>query len=65
MTLLWSENNTNSGGKLTVDDHNGNVANVALVGQYTSSNFVLAGDGHVGTLVADPTTPQLPLFAQT
>jgi hypothetical protein len=63
--LVWTENAANTGGTLTVDDHSGNIANIALLGQYTESSFVLASDGHGGTLVTAPDIPHLPLFAQT
>jgi hypothetical protein len=61
--LVWTENSSNTGGILTVDDHNGNVANIALLGQYSASSFVLASDGHGGTLVTDPPSQHLSLFA--
>jgi hypothetical protein len=33
---------------------NGNVANIALLGQYVAGSFALSSDGHGGTLVTDP-----------
>jgi hypothetical protein len=53
-TLGYSENSSNTGGTLTVDDHNGNIANLTLLGQYSASTFVAASDGHGGTVVTDP-----------
>jgi len=44
--------NTN-GGTLTVTDGN-HTANIALVGNYLSSNWDLSSDGHGGTIVVDP-----------
>jgi hypothetical protein len=50
-TLAYTASNT--GGILTVDDHTGNIANIALIGQYMASSFALSSDGHGGTLVTD------------
>jgi hypothetical protein len=44
-----------SGGTLTVTDGT-DTANIALVGNYLSSNWDLSSDGNGGTIVVDPTT---------
>jgi hypothetical protein len=38
------------GGTLTVTD-GVDTANIALIGQYTASEFALSNDGHGGTLI--------------
>jgi hypothetical protein len=60
-TLAYSVNNDNSGGTLTVSD--GLYAqSVALLGQYMASSFVMASDGHGGTLITDPASNQQALL---
>ncbi len=53
-TVAYTPKNSNTGGTLTVNDDNGNIANIALLGQYVAGSFALSSDGHGGTLVADP-----------
>jgi hypothetical protein len=61
-TLGYAANDANNGGTLTVTD--GIIAqSVALLGQYAASSFVMASDGHGGTLIADPQTTHQPLLA--
>ncbi len=52
-TLVYTANNSNTGGTLTVDDGNGDITNIALIGQYTTASFALASDGHGGTMITD------------
>jgi hypothetical protein len=59
-TLGYMPNNSNSGGVLTASDGS-HVAKIALLGQYAAASFVMASDGHGGTLISDP--PEL--IAQT
>ncbi len=47
----WAQSGTS--GTLTVTS-GGKSASIMLLGQYSASNFKLSGDGHGGTLVADP-----------
>jgi hypothetical protein len=58
--VAYAPNNSNTGGTLTVNYGSGNVANIALLGQYMASGFALSSDGHGGTLVTDP-----PVVAQS
>jgi hypothetical protein len=46
-------NNDPTGGRLTVSDGS-HTANLALVGNYMASSFVISSDGNGGTLVTDP-----------
>jgi hypothetical protein len=39
---------------VTGGDHNGDIANIALIRQYTAASFALAGGGHGGTVITDP-----------
>jgi hypothetical protein len=60
-TVAYAPNNSNTGGVLTVDDHNGDVANIALFVQSIASfagSFALSSDSHGGTLVTDPAVAQ-------
>jgi hypothetical protein len=59
-TLGYAPNDSNSGGVLTASD-GAHVAKIALLGQYEAASFVMASDGHGGTLITDP--PEL--IAQT
>jgi hypothetical protein len=52
-TLAYTANNSNTG-TLTVDDGNGDITNIVLIGQYTAASFALASDGHGGTVITDP-----------
>ncbi|MGJ4907506.1 FG-GAP-like repeat-containing protein [Bradyrhizobium sp. HKCCYLS2033] len=47
-------NGNSAGGILTVSDGIGHVAQLSLIGDYTSSAFNLISDGAGGTLVVDP-----------
>ncbi len=47
---------TKTGGTLTVTDGT-HTAHIALAGDYTTSTFVAASDGHGGTIVHDPAAP--------
>jgi hypothetical protein len=59
-TIGYSTNSDNSGWPLTVSD--GLLAQrLALLGQYAAASFVMASDGHSGTLITNP--PEL--VAQT
>ena len=60
-TLGYTPNDSNSGGMLTASDHT-HVAKMALLGQYAAASFVMASDGHGGTLITDP--PELVAQAQ-
>ena len=59
-TLGYAPNDSNSGGVLTASD-GAHFAKIALLGQYAAASFVMASDGHGGTLTTDP--PEL--IAQT
>ena len=61
-TLAYSPNSNNTGGSLTVSDGL-HAQSVALLGQYMASSFVMASDGHGGTLITDPPPSQQPLLA--
>jgi len=52
-TLGYSANSGNTGGTLTVSD-GPHATRLALLGQYAASSFVMASDGHGGTLISDP-----------
>jgi hypothetical protein len=60
-TLGYSPNAANNAGILSVSDGT-HVANIALLGQYMASSFVMASDGHGGTLINDPPANQQPLL---
>ena len=51
-TLGYSENNSGTGGTLTVSD-GAQSAKIALLGNYMASSFAAAGDQHGGTLVTE------------
>ena len=59
-TLGYSTNGVNGGGTMTASD-GVDVAKIAVLGQYAASSFVMASDGHGGTLITE--APQL--MAQT
>ncbi len=52
MTVGYSENSTQTGGKLTLND-GGHSANIALLGNYTAASFSVSQDGHGGTLITE------------
>ncbi|HEX3945322.1 MAG TPA: Ig-like domain-containing protein, partial [Rhizomicrobium sp.] len=55
-TLGYSPNSNNIGGTLSVT--NGTQgANIALLGSYMASSFVMAGDSHGGTMILADATP--------
>jgi hypothetical protein len=62
-TLAYAVNSDKTGGTLTVSDGL-HAQSVALLGQYMASSFVMAGDGHVGTLITDPVPAMQPVLAQ-
>ena len=49
-TLAYSANSNNTSGSLAVSDGL-HAQNVALLGQYMASSFVMGSDGHGGTLI--------------
>ena len=51
--MSFTEAGDNLSGTLTVAD-GAHTANITLLGQYATGNFVIAGDGGTGTLVTDP-----------
>jgi hypothetical protein len=53
-TLGYLANSNNTAGDLTVSDGK-HTANIALLGQYAASSFVMASDGQSGTLITEPT----------
>jgi hypothetical protein len=57
-TLGYTQYDGNSAGVLTASD---GAHKIALLGQYAAASFVMASDGHGGTLITDP--PEL--IAQT
>ena len=64
-TLGYTPNNSSTGGVLAVSDGT-HTANLALLGNYMASSFVIASDGHGGTLLTDPppTSLQQPFLTQ-
>ena len=61
-TLAHSENSTDTGGALTVSDGR-HAASIALLGNYMAGSFVIAADGHGGSLLTQgPQTGQQPLL---
>ena len=61
-TLAYSANSNSTGGTLTVSDGL-HAQSVALLGQHMASSFVMASDGHGGTLITDPGSNQQPLLS--
>jgi len=51
----YVDNGAHTGGVLTVTDGT-NTAHIKLTGNYTSSTFEVADDGHGGTIVTDPSS---------
>jgi hypothetical protein len=60
-TLAYSPSSDNTGGTLTVSDGL-HAQSVALLGQYMASSFVMASDGHGGTMITDPPASQQQLL---
>jgi VCBS repeat-containing protein len=60
-TLGYSANSGNTGDTLTVSDGT-HATRLALLGQYAASSFVMASDGHGGTLISDPAPSQQSLL---
>jgi hypothetical protein len=58
-TLAFSENNSRTGGTLTVTDGT-HTAAIALLGNYMASTLVTGADGHGGTLVTEAPQPGQP-----
>ena len=58
-TLAFSENNSRTGGTLTVTDGT-HAAAIALLGNYMASTLVTGADGHGGTLVTEAPQPGQP-----
>jgi autotransporter passenger strand-loop-strand repeat protein len=52
-SVKFAEAAGNTSGTLTVTDGT-HVANLTLLGQYSTANFSLSSDGHGGTLITDP-----------
>jgi hypothetical protein len=57
--LAFSENNSHTGGALTVTDGT-HTATIALLGNYMASTLVTGADGHGGTLVTEAPLPGQP-----
>jgi hypothetical protein len=53
-TLGFAPNNGNTGSNLAISDGT-HTANLALLGQYAASSFVITSDGHGGTLLQEAT----------
>ena len=51
-TLGYSENSSDTGGILSVKEGT-HIAEIALLGNYMAANFVIAADGHCGTLITE------------
>jgi len=51
-TFDYVANSNDTGGVLVVRDGT-HLANLAMVGEYTSSSFAISSDGHGGTMLAD------------
>jgi hypothetical protein len=60
-TLAYSRNAAGNGGTLTVSDGR-HAAALALIGNYMAGSFVVAADGHGGTLVTEE-RPDRPLLS--
>jgi hypothetical protein len=62
-TLAYAENAAGTGGTLTVSDGR-HAASIALLGNYIAGSFVIAADGHGGTLISEvQQTEQKPQLA--
>jgi hypothetical protein len=53
-TLGYSENSSQTGGILSVNDGT-HIVKLALPGNYMATSFVTAADGHDGTLITEAT----------
>jgi hypothetical protein len=62
-TSFNADNSDPTGGTLSVSDGT-HTANLALLGNYTVSSFVLSSDGNGGTLVTDPPAIQQTTLTQ-
>jgi len=62
-TLAYSQNAAGTGGTLTVSDGR-HAAAIALIGNYMAGSFVVAADGHGGTLVTEERLDQQPLLTR-
>jgi HYR domain len=62
-TLVYAPNGDNTAGTLSASDGSHN-ANIALLSQYMASSFVMASDGHGGTLITDPPSGQTQILSQ-
>jgi hypothetical protein len=63
-SLVYTPNGDNTAGTLSANDGSHN-ANIALLGQYMASSFVMASDGHGGTLITDPPSSQTQILSQS
>lgn len=52
--------NSGTSGTLTVSDGSGDIATLALIGQYTAASFQFAADSNGGTYLWDPPTGHTP-----
>ena len=50
--LAITENHSDTGGTLSVKDKR-HTATIALLGNYAAASFVIAADGHGGTLITE------------
>jgi 20S proteasome alpha/beta subunit len=57
-TTTTSFTGNSTGGTLTIHDAQNHTANILLAGNFTTSTFSLADDGHGGTIVVDPPVKQ-------
>ena len=58
-TLAYAQNVPDTGGTLTVSDGR-HAASIALLGNYIAGSFVIAADGHGGTLLTGAEQTQQP-----
>jgi hypothetical protein len=63
-SLVYSSTGDKTAGSLSANDGSHN-ANIALLGQYMASSFVMASDGHGGTLITDPPMSQTQILSQS
>jgi hypothetical protein len=57
-SATWAQSGTS--GTLTVTDGS-HTAHLTLLGQYVAGQFIIATDGHGGTVVTDPPPGDMPL----
>jgi hypothetical protein len=62
-TLAYSQNIASTGGTLTVSDDR-HAAAIALIGIYMAGSFVIAADGHGGTLATQERLDSQPLLTR-